>query len=103
MISLKLSHALAASINTLPTDAIKALINLEELDISNNRIKNMPDTSFHFLKKLKKLFVQDNIIEAVPKGTFQVFIHKDLHKLNFVTIFFTGGYSPGLGRDLFVF
>lgn len=53
-------------------DAIKVLLNLEELDLSNNRLKTMPDTSFHFLRRLKILELQDNIIETVHKGTFQV-------------------------------
>lgn len=48
------------------------LINLDELDLSNNRLKSMPDTSFHFLRRLKILELQDNIIETVHKGTFQV-------------------------------
>lgn len=56
----------------LPTDAIKALTSLEELFLNNNKIKNMPDTSFHFLKNLKRLYLQDNLIEVIQKGIFQV-------------------------------
>lgn len=56
----------------IPADPLKQLTNLEELDLSNNRIRNVPDTSFHFLKKLRTLELQDNIIESLQKGTFQV-------------------------------
>lgn len=69
---LKLARAFSASVSNIPTDAIKVLINLEELDLSNNRLKIMPDTSFHFLKKMKILELHDNIIEDLRKGTFQV-------------------------------
>lgn len=42
----------------------------------------MPDTSFHFLKKLKNLELQDNIIEQVYKGTFQGDIHSNLETIS---------------------
>lgn len=58
--------------SSIPTDAIKVLTNLEELDMSHNKLKTMPDTSFHFLKNLEILELHDNLIEDVPKGTFQV-------------------------------
>lgn len=58
--------------SNIPIDAIKVLTNLEELDFSNNKLKIMQDTSFHFLKKLQILELHDNMIEEVPKGTFQV-------------------------------
>ncbi|KAJ8950482.1 hypothetical protein NQ314_007869 [Rhamnusium bicolor] len=64
LIRLRLSHAFSSSVANIPTDAIKVLSNLEDLDLSNNRLKNMPDTSFHFLRKLKNLKLQDNIIEG---------------------------------------
>lgn len=32
----------------------------------------MPDTSFHFLKRIKRLELQDNEIQEIRKGTFQV-------------------------------
>lgn len=56
----------------IPHGAFKMLTNLEELDLSNNRLKSMPDTSFHFLKNLQILELHDNSIEEVRKGTFQV-------------------------------
>lgn len=57
---------------SLATEPFRELLNLEELDLSNNKIRQLADTSFHFLKKLKKLELQDNIIEELHKGTFQV-------------------------------
>ncbi|XP_063912433.1 chaoptin-like isoform X1 [Zophobas morio] len=80
---LKLSAGLATSLQNLPSDAFKSLPNLEELNLGNNRIKNMPDTSFHFLRKLKVLYIQDNVIEVLRKGTFQGDIHGDLTRLYF--------------------
>lgn len=57
---------------TISADFFRDLTNLQELDLSNNRIRNVPDTCFHFLKRLKILEMQDNIIDELHKGTFQV-------------------------------
>ncbi|KAJ8916973.1 hypothetical protein NQ315_008373 [Exocentrus adspersus] len=81
LIHLKLSHALSYSVSNMPVDSIKVLLNLEELDLSHNKIKTMPDTSFHFLRRLKILELQDNIIEIVHKGTFQGDIHYNLEQI----------------------
>lgn len=51
---------------------MRHLTSLQQLDLSNNQLKTMSDTSFHFLKNLKHLELQDNRIEQVLKGTFQV-------------------------------
>lgn len=51
---------------------MRPLTSLQELDLSNNQIKTMSDTCFHFLKNLRVLALQDNRIEQVLKGTFQV-------------------------------
>lgn len=69
---LKLAHALSSSVNTLPVDALKPLRKLEFLDLSNNKLLNVPHTSFYFLSHLKWLFLQDNTLEDINKGTFQV-------------------------------
>lgn len=72
MTTFKISNGLADSMRDLPYDALKPLSQLQNLDISNNKIKNVPDTSFHFLDNLKRLELQDNLIEQFHKGTLQV-------------------------------
>ncbi|CAH1176590.1 unnamed protein product [Phaedon cochleariae] len=79
---LKLSHALSSSFSNVPIDAISVLSNIKELDLSNNRLKIMPETSFHFLRNLRKLELQDNIIEIIHKGTFQGDIHTELMEIH---------------------
>ncbi|XP_017770923.1 PREDICTED: chaoptin isoform X2 [Nicrophorus vespilloides] len=81
LISLRLSHGFSPSLTTIPAESFKSLVNLQDLDLSNNRLKSMPDTCFHFLKKLRKLDLQDNVIEEVHKGTFQGDIHSNLEEI----------------------
>ncbi|ENN73886.1 hypothetical protein YQE_09514, partial [Dendroctonus ponderosae] len=69
---LHLAHAFSSSVTSIPGDGIKVLNNLEYLDLSNNKFRIMEENSFHFLGKLRKLELQDNIIETIHKGTFQV-------------------------------
>lgn len=70
--SFKISHALASSVNAFPVKPFSYLTSLRDLDISNNNLKSIADTSFHFMKNLQELDLSDNHIEQVPKGTFQV-------------------------------
>ncbi|XP_059621285.1 chaoptin [Phlebotomus argentipes] len=79
--SLKLSHTFSASFTSLPRDVLKYLTSLRELDISNNQLKSISDTTFHFLRKLLHLNVQDNQIEQIVKGTFQGDIHSHLESI----------------------
>lgn len=72
MTSLQVSHGLSSSTQTLPYESLKVLSHLQHLDFSSNKIRNVPDTSFHFLKKLRTVELQDNEIELIQKGTFQV-------------------------------
>lgn len=65
----------------MPQGPLRALENLELLDLSNNKFRTLPDTAFHFLKKLKELKLQDNEISHVPKGTFQGDIHTQLETI----------------------
>lgn len=70
--TLKLSHALSTSYQTLPAEALRSLSNLRDLDLSNNRIRNIPDISFRSMSNIKVLKLHDNIIEQIFKGTFEV-------------------------------
>lgn len=81
LISLRISHGLASSLKIVPGDALKPLSSLQYLDLSHNTIQNMPETSFHFLRKLRVLQMQDNQIDTVHKGTFQGDIHSNLEEL----------------------
>lgn len=70
LISLKIAHGFSGT--ALPAEPLRHLTSLQELDMSNNKIQSMSDTSFHFLKNLRLLELHDNRIEQVMKGTFQV-------------------------------
>ncbi|XP_060524010.1 chaoptin isoform X2 [Cylas formicarius] len=78
---LSLSHALSSSISSVPVEALKVLTNLEHLDLSNNHLRTVQETSFHFLGKLRSLELQDNVIEVIPKGTFQSDYHANLEEI----------------------
>lgn len=56
----------------LPAAAFKPLSEVVHLDLSNNKLVSVPDTSFHFLKKVRILELHDNEISDIVKGTFQV-------------------------------
>lgn len=70
--SLKMAHGLAAKMTALPPDVMKDLTSLQELDVSNNHLKSLADTCFHFQRELRVLEMHDNQLEQVAKGTFQV-------------------------------
>lgn len=70
--SLKISHGFASSMMAFPTVPLRALTSLEELDLSNNYFKTITDTSFHLLHDLRTIELNDNAIEQIIKGTFQV-------------------------------
>lgn len=68
--SLRISRGL--SMDSVPVAPLKALKSLEELDLTNNRLSKVQDTSFHNLKNLRIVEMHDNLIDQLSKGTFQV-------------------------------
>lgn len=72
LVSLKLAHALSGKMSSLSPDAMQDLTSLQELDASNNRLKTLSDTCFHFMRDLRVLEMHDNQLDQVAKGTFQV-------------------------------
>lgn len=72
LLSLKMAHGLASKMTALPPDVMQHLTSLQELDVSNNHLKQLADTCFHFLRDLRVLEMHDNQLEQVAKGTFQV-------------------------------
>lgn len=72
--SLKISHGFADSFTSFPSQSFRTLTSLQELDMTNNQLKTVGDTSFHFLHNLRTVELNDNAIERISKGTFQVSI-----------------------------
>ncbi|KAG8310793.1 hypothetical protein J6590_056630 [Homalodisca vitripennis] len=81
LIQLRLSHALSSSIKQVPGDALRPLGSLQHLDLSHNKLQTMPETAFHFLRRIRTIQLEDNSIENVHKGTFQGDIHSSLEEL----------------------
>ncbi|GLV45240.1 chaoptin [Carabus blaptoides fortunei] len=78
---LRIAHGLSVTMKKLPAAALKPLTNIVHLDLSNNKLVTMSDTSFHFLKKIKRLKLQDNELNELLKGTFQGDIHSALEEI----------------------
>lgn len=78
---MKIAHGFNGA--ALPAEALRHLTSLRELDLSNNQISTVSDTSFHFLKNLRLLELHDNKIDKVAKGTFQGDIHSRLEEISF--------------------
>ncbi|XP_018053036.1 PREDICTED: chaoptin [Atta colombica] len=83
LLTLRMSHGLSSSISEIPNRPFKSLTNLQHLDLSNNKIRSLSATSFHFLKRIKRIELQDNEIDSILKGTFQGDIHSTLEEINF--------------------
>ncbi|XP_014224745.1 chaoptin isoform X2 [Trichogramma pretiosum] len=83
LITLRIAHGFSSSMKELPNAPLKTLTNLQHLDFSNNKLRSMPDNSFHFLKRIKRIELQDNEIDAIQKGTFQGDIHSTLESIDF--------------------
>jgi Leucine-rich repeat (LRR) protein len=61
---------------------MRELVAIEELDLSNNRLKSMNENSFYSMKNLRVLTLSDNQIENIPKGIFQRDIHTKLEEVS---------------------
>ncbi|XP_039308071.1 chaoptin isoform X2 [Solenopsis invicta] len=83
LLTLRMSHGLSSTISEIPSRQLSSLTNLQHLDFSNNKLKSLSATSFHFLKRIKRIEFQDNEIANIPKGTFQGDIHSMLEEINF--------------------
>ncbi|PSN49296.1 Chaoptin [Blattella germanica] len=80
--TLKVSHGFASSVSNIPAESLRPLVSLQHLDFSNNRIRSMPETSFHFLKRLKVLELQDNQIDVGTLSSFRLNVsHNTLQRL----------------------
>lgn len=78
LITLKMSNAFSRSFLNIAPEVFYPLFALEELDLSNNRLKMLSESSFYSLRSLKTIYINDNQIEHIEKGTFQV-SHKYLY------------------------
>ena len=55
-------------IHSMAPDALKGLSSLEELDLSNNLLTQLPATVFEDLRSLRTLKLQNNHLETLPAG-----------------------------------
>jgi len=70
-----MSHAFAFTFKPIPAEALRYLNNLKYLDLSNNHMQYLRESSFHSQTSLRTLKLQDCMIETLHKGTFQVDIN----------------------------
>lgn len=95
LIALKMAHALSPDYHTVSPNIFKPLGSLQFLDMSNNRLKAISETSFHFMKAIRALEFRDNQIDQIAKGTFQGDIHARLETVSFAynTIKYIGQHT----------
>ncbi|XP_050544183.1 chaoptin isoform X2 [Daktulosphaira vitifoliae] len=78
---LKMSHAFSPSFKPFPGDAFRYLSNLKYLDLSNNHLQQLRESTFHAQINLRTLNLQDCMIDSLPIGTFQSEINGFLEEL----------------------
>lgn len=83
LVALKLAHGLSSDYHTLSPNIFKPMSSLQYLDLSNNKIKAISETSFHFLRSINGLELRDNQIDQIAKGTFQGDIHSKLETVSY--------------------
>jgi hypothetical protein len=67
-----MSHAFAPSFKLIPGDAFRYLSNLKYMELSNNYLQYLRESTFLFQTNLRTLKLQDCMVEYLHKGTFQV-------------------------------
>lgn len=67
-----MSHAFASTFKPIPGDAFRYLYELKYMELSNNHLQYLRESSFYFQTNLRTLKLQDCMIETLYKGTFQV-------------------------------
>lgn len=55
----------------IPVTLLHKLPNLDNLDLPNNRLENVPENSFNILTKLERLNLHNNNIETIDGNVFQ--------------------------------
>jgi Leucine-rich repeat (LRR) protein len=81
LISLRMARGFSSLMNQLPD--MRELTELQELDVSNNKLKSIGETTFHTFKQLTVFRANDNLLEQIPKGLFQRDIHRKLEEVAF--------------------
>jgi len=69
-----MSHAFAPTFKQIP-DAFRYLSVLKYMELSNNHLQHLRESTFHFQTELRTLKLQDCMIDVLHKGTFQVNIN----------------------------
>lgn len=67
-----MSHAFSSTFKPVPGDAFRYLSNLKYIELNNNHLQHLRESTFHFQSELKTLKLQDCMIDHLYKGTFQV-------------------------------
>lgn len=67
-----MSHAFAPTFKTVPGDALRHLSELKYIELSNNHLQYLRESTFQYQTNLVTLKLQDCMIETLHKGTFQV-------------------------------
>lgn len=68
-----MSHTFTSTFKQIP-DAFRYLSVLKYMELSNNNLQHLRESTFHFQTELRTLKLQDCIIEVLHKGTFQVYV-----------------------------
>lgn len=71
-----MSHAFVSTFKSIPGDALRHLFELTYLELNNNHLQHLRESTFNYKTKLRILKLQDCMIDTLNKGTFQVNIYK---------------------------